>query len=215
MAIRFEKLATSPDTPREKLLELIEKGHWYASMVVRNPAVDQDLLRKIFTVIKREYGYSIAAAKLLQSANVDTSLIREFYSECPEINAEEDIDYPEQNCYPVQLAKHPATPADMITKLAESRFYMVREKLAARHDLAEELALQLAKDPSPHVRRILAANVNISTAILEIMANDKDPATLLKVALNPNTSSKAIHALSENPDNTVKLAALTSPSYNS
>lgn len=213
MASKLEKLAASPDTPPQRLLELVRQDAECASIVVRNPAVDVDALRKLFVILKSEFTVVTAAAMVLQSASADSAFIEEILLECPDLNSEEDVDYPEENCYPVLLAKHPATPPALVSKLAGCRFYMVRERLAARPDLPDEVALHLAKDAIPHVRRILAANDNVSTAVLDILVGGDDVPTLLKVALNPNASPRALRTLSDCPDETVRLAACSSPAF--
>lgn len=213
MATKLERLASSPSTTSEKLLALVARDPEYASRVVKNPSVDVETLRKIFDLLKDQYSPEFAAAMVLSSPFANAALIREIYADCPGIHIEEDDDYPEETSYSVSMAKNSATPADLIAKLVESPFYMVREKLAARHDLEAEIALKLAKDPVAHVRRILAANDQCPKKVLDLLSNDIDPTTLLKVAMNPNTTLRALRELASDPDDTVRLAILTNPTF--
>jgi len=213
MATKIEKLAASPETPLEVLLELVKKGAEIASNVISNPAINLTTLRKIFLLLQEEYRLEGAAVMVLESPCIDEAFILEIYSACPDIHSETGDDHPEENDYPVQLAKHPSTPAEIITKLAESPFYMVRERLAARGDLVNAVVLRLAKDPNVQVRRILATNSSVNAGILDLLAKDSDQTVLLKVALNSHTSTRALHMLAVNPNESIKFAALSSPAF--
>lgn len=213
MSRKLEKMAASPETERDLLLELVEKDSEYAEIVAKNPSADLDILKRIYEILSQETLPVLAASSVLQNKNVDADFIRYLSNECPQIHTEEDSDYPEENCYPVLLAKHLATPIEILSELVKSPFYMVRERLAARPDLPSEIATTLATDPICHVRRILAANAYTTFPILDILANDEDMVTRLKVALNSSTSLESLNALSRDIEDTIKFAAITNPKF--
>lgn len=211
MSSKLEKLASSVDTTRQQFLELFEKDYEYSTLIAKNPAADIVVIQKIYDVLKEEYSPLNAASKVLQSPNIDSNFIAKVCADSPELEPEGDVNYPEDTCYPVLLAKHPETPSELIPKLAHSLWYMVRERVAGRDGLTQEVSELLAHDNISHVRRILAANVCVSAITLDVLANDEDSTTRLNVALNPNTSSKAIQKLSLDLNEFVRLAAHTNP----
>lgn len=211
MSSKLEKLASSLDTTQEQFLELIEKDYEYSSLIAENPAADIVVIKKIYEVLKEVHSPLNAASKVLLNPNIDSSFIAKICADSPELEPEGDVDYPEDTCYPVLLAKHPETPSEFITKLAHSPWYMVRERVAGRADLTQEVTDLLARDSIIHVRHILAANPCVSAITLDLLANDDDSTTRLKIALNPNASAQTIQMLSLDLDEVVKLAALTNP----
>ena len=71
----------------------------------------------------------------------------------------------------------------------------VREKLAARRDLGEELRLQLASDASALVRHAIATNPSSDPACLDLLAADVDHMVRAAVAGNRNTSTSTLRGL--------------------
>lgn len=210
MSTKLEKLAMSLDTTQEQFLDLLEKDLEYSNLIAKNPVADIVVLRKIYELLKEELSPLSAASKVLCSPNIDDALISEVIKDSPQLEPEGDVDYPENTCYPVLLAKHPKTPIECIVKLAQSPWYMVREKVAGRADLTQDVMDILVRDNICHVRHILAANPYVSSSILDLLANDKDPTTRLKVVLNPNVSIQTIKLLSKDVNEIVGLAALSS-----
>jgi hypothetical protein len=213
MSSKFEKLAMSLDTTQEQFFELIDKDYEYCMLIVKNTSANIMVLRKIYDVLKEVLSPLSAASKVLSNPNVDDALISEIINNSPELEPEGDVDYPENTCYPVLLAKHTKTPIESIVKLAQSPWYMVREKVAGRDDLTQEVMDILVRDNICHVRHILAANPYVSSSILDLLANDKDPTTRLKVVLNPNVSIQTIKLLSKDVNEIVCLAALSSQHF--
>jgi hypothetical protein len=211
MSSKLEKLASSLETTQEQFLDLIEKDFEYCILITKNPAADIVVINKIYEVLKEELSSLNAASKVLQSPNIDSNLIAKICADSPELEPEGDVDYPENTCYPVLLAKHPKTPSEFIPKLAHSPWYMVRERVAGRADLTQEVMDILAQDSISHVRHILAANDCVSAITLDLLANDKDSTTRLKVALNPNVSSQTIQKLRLDSEEIVRFAALINP----
>jgi len=207
MTLKLEKLAASPSATWEQLFELIEKGDEYAQIVARNPVADLFLLRMVYKTIRDEGHTVFAACTVLHNHNVDSDFISELYSDFPEIHTEEDEDYPNENCYPVLLAKHHATPDELVLKLYDSPYYLVRECLSARSDLLPAVQEKLAQDPIRHVRQILASNPKICAASLAELAKDEDATIRLKVALNPNAASQTLQLLESDLVELVRIAA--------
>lgn len=211
MSSKLEKLAASPETTQAQFIELIDKGYDYAAIIAKNPAAGISVLRRIYDVLKAELSAIRAASTVLCSPNIDTQFIIEMCADSPDLEPEGDVDWPEETCFPVLLAKHPKTPSDVVKKLAMSRWYMVREHIAARPDLPRESAQILARDPIAHVRQILASNPRISDQTIDLLVADEDPTTRMKVALHPNAKAPSIKKLISDPNETVRLAALCSP----
>lgn len=211
MSSKLEKLASSLDTTEEQFLELFKRDYEYSALIAKNPAADIVVIQKIYDVLKEEYSPLNAASTVLRSPNIDSSFIAKVCADSPELEPEGDVDYPEDTCYPVLLAKHPETPSEFIPKLAHSPWYMVRERVAGRADLTQEVTDLLARDSISHVCHILAANPYVSAITLDLLANDDDSTTRLKVALNPNVSQQAIQKLELDSDEIVRLAALSNP----
>lgn len=207
MSLKLEKLAASPSATWEQLFELIEKGDEYAQIVARNPVADLFLLRMAYQKLREEGHTVFAACTVLHNDNVDSDFILELHSDFPDIHTEEDEDYPNENCYPVLLAKNNATPYELVLKLSDSPYYLVRECLAARSGLLPALQEKLAQDPVRHVRQILASNPKILAASLAHLANDEDATIRLKVALNPNATFQTLQLLESDPVELVRIAA--------
>jgi hypothetical protein len=207
MTSRLEKLAASPTATWEQLFELIEKGDQYAQIVAKNPVADSFLLRTAYQALKVEGHTIFAACTVLHNVNVESDFISEIYSDFPDIHTEEDDDYPNENCYPVLLAKHHATPFELVLKLSDSPYYLVRECLAARSDLLPTVEKKLVQDPIRHVRQILASNSEICAASLGHLAKDEDATIRMKVALHSNATSQTLQLLKSDPVELVRIAA--------
>ncbi len=210
MANKYEKLASSPTATQEELWTAAQKNEECANLVARNPVAKAEVLKKVYELLRDE-SPEAAAASIFRNKNAPTSLIEEILTETENALLERDIDYPGETSIAVLLAKNPNTPAAWVELLATSKFYMVREQVAARMDLSQPMMVSLATDPVRHVREILASNPTICPGAASILVQDHELAVRFKLATNPNVSEAVLQLLAAVEDPTVRFAAQTHP----
>ena len=211
MASRLERLAASSTATQEELWEVAQKDSEYAEIVAKNTTTGPDLLKNIYSLLRKVDSQISAACSVLGSPSADAGFITEIFKETKDIFEDRDVDYPEQTSFQVLLSKHQNASSEIIEALLHSPYYMVREKLAARSDLPVEMAEKLAQDESRHVREILAGNKYVSDGVLNILVSDLEPSVRFNLALNPTTSSAAILQLMKDSNETIRFVAETRP----
>jgi hypothetical protein len=85
---------------------------------------------------------------------------------------------------------------------------LVRQQLASNRDISQETMMQLAKDPDHVVKGFVISNPNTSREVLDFIArSDTDSMTLRQVARNRRTSPETLAAFIGHPDEGVRIRA--------
>ena len=212
MANKYEKLASSTTATQKELWTVAQKNEECANLVARNPAAHDEVLRKVYELLKED-NQEAAAASIFRNKNAPKLLIEEILVETDSPLIERDVDYPGKTSIAVLLASNPNTPAAWVEQLATSKFYMVREQVAARMDLNSSMMVSLATDPVRHVREVLASNPTISPEAASILAQDHELSVRFKLATNAKVHQQVLSRLAESNDAVLRLAAMTAPAY--
>ncbi|MFV0287519.1 MAG: hypothetical protein ACK5IM_14210 [Demequina sp.] len=107
----------------------------------------------------------------------------------------------------VEQAAQPDLHRTQVAVLATSKNVLVREAIAARHDLPLGLMVTLAHDRSTEVRAAIAANPTSTVPIMEHLVGDKHVPVLEALLRNPSLAPALVERLAFHRRAEVRSAA--------
>lgn len=108
-------------------------------------------------------------------------------------------------------ARHPATPASTLGRLATDRAVMVRCLVARNPATSPTILSTLAGDTHPRVRQEVARHARTAPGLLERLARDDDRHVRAAAAGNPATDAHTLAALAADPEWKVRREAARHP----
>lgn len=157
----LETMSTKPETPSvQDLEELSRRGPWARMLVARHASSPPRLLAALLcdgspTIRQWALVHPHAPARivreLVRCGSGDD--LQGFHEADPEVPMETLRELSERGPWARRLvALHPATPLDLIARLARSEEWKVRRNIAMRRNLPADLLRSLARDPVEEVR---------------------------------------------------------------
>jgi Leucine rich repeat variant len=120
---------------------------------------------------------------------------------------------------PIEVAKHPDAPAELLARLASNQSWRLREAVGAHPRTPPEALASLATDSDRDVRRAVAGNPSLASEIREQLVNDAD-ITVRRIALvHPSTpddvrqraAATLVRLMARSTSPLTRAAAVTSP----
>lgn len=104
------------------------------------------------------------------------------------------------------VARHPNTPIETLTQLANDEEFWVRIEIAANRHTPTHTLTQLATDENPVVRTNVAANPNTNENTLAKLANSELFYIREEIANNPNTPIHILKTLTNDYNDDIREA---------
>jgi len=111
-----------------------------------------------------------------------------------------------------EVAYNPSTPASVLVKLAGDSRSDVRVAVAQNSSAPASALVKLAEDQRGYVRASVAENPSAPASVLEKLAGDENSTVRADVAQNPSTPASALEKLVEDIDEYVQKQVARNPS---
>lgn len=202
-----QAVAASPLTPPEWLTHLAQDSDRDVRQAVAdNPQVPEEALEPLFSGWFAGLGAEMSLLELYRQAK----------NLAPELSPLLLGKLAEGNEWARRLAaRHPATQAPDLARLARDEDWRVRLAVAENPQAQGALLEALAQDTDADVRKAVARHPGLGGQGLKMLAKDENLEVRLLVAAHPQTPAQTLYVLAGDDDESVRQAARGNPATSS
>lgn len=137
------------------------------------------------------------------------SKLAERYNELAQEAADQTGSGPHRGAY--RVTRREDCPADILGKLANNEFEIVRSQVAQHNNTDSAVLAKLATDSDPSVRKEVARNKNTDASTLKALAGDESEEIRYSVGLNENCPPSVLESLSKDSAHYVRYTVAKHP----